>query len=72
MSLGPESFTYKWTLDDGRQALMRRAGIADREVIRELYFETYGDRYGLPEVVDDERSFHVLTTQCTLHATVTA
>lgn len=61
MSLGPESFTYQWTLDDGREALMRRAGLDDLGVIRELYFETYGDRYGLPEVVDDERSFHVLT-----------
>ena len=40
---------------------MRRAGIEDLETIRQLYFETYGDRYGLPEVVDDERSQHVLT-----------
>ncbi len=39
---------------------MRRATLDDRAALRSLYFDTYGDRYALPEVVDDERSAEVL------------
>ncbi len=61
MSLGPQAFRHSWELPDGRQALMRRAAVDDISAIRQLYFDTYGDRYGLPEVVDDTRSQEVLT-----------
>lgn len=61
MPLGPQSFSYEWYLPDGRGVLMRRAVPEDITALRELYFTTYGDRYGLPEVVDDERSREVLT-----------
>ncbi|MGE0491680.1 MAG: hypothetical protein AB7S38_20880 [Vulcanimicrobiota bacterium] len=62
MRLGPESFRFEWDFPDGRRALMRRAGWDDVDALRALYFTTYGDRYGLPEVVDDERCRHVLTS----------
>jgi hypothetical protein len=41
--------------------LMRRARLEDRPALRRLYIAQYGDRYALPEVVDDERSEEVLT-----------
>jgi hypothetical protein len=40
---------------------MRRARLEDRPALRRLYIAQYGDRYALPEVVDDERSEEVLT-----------
>ena len=63
MSLGPQRFHHSWTLPNGSEALIRRANLDDREVIRSLYYGTYGDRYGLPEVADDERSAQVLTEE---------
>lgn len=46
----------EWRQDDGRIVELRRAEMADIPAIRRLYFETYGDRYALPEVVDDDRT----------------
>lgn len=46
----------EWRQDDGRVVTVRPAKPADLPAVRRLYFETYGDRYALPEVVDDERS----------------
>lgn len=46
----------EWHQDDGRVVVVRPAELDDLPAIRQLYFETYGDRYALPEVVDDERS----------------
>lgn len=46
----------EWRQDDGRVVVVRPAELDDLPAIRQLYFETYGDRYALPEVVDDERS----------------
>lgn len=63
MSLGPQRFHHSWTLPNGSQALIRRATIDDRDAIRVLYYDTYGDRYGLPEVADDERNAQVLTEE---------
>lgn len=40
---------------------MRRARLEDRPALRRLYLAQYGDRYALPEVVDDQRSAEVLT-----------
>lgn len=40
---------------------MRPATIDDLEDLRSLYRSTYGDRYALPEVVDDARSLEVLS-----------
>jgi hypothetical protein len=53
--------TVEWTSDDGTPVRMRRARLQDREALRRLYIAQYGDRYALPEVVDDERSREVLT-----------
>ncbi len=53
--------TVEWTSDDGVPILMRRARMEDRPALRALYAAQYGDRYALPEVVDDERSAEVLT-----------
>lgn len=39
---------------------MRPARLSDLSALRELYLETYGDRYALPEVVDDRRSQEVI------------
>lgn len=41
-----------WTLPCGTPARLRAAGPADLEAVRNLYFRTYGDRYGVPEVAD--------------------
>lgn len=51
----------EWTADDGRLVRMRRATLEDRDALRQLYCAQYGDRYALPEVVDEERSTQVLT-----------
>jgi hypothetical protein len=53
--------TVEWTSEDGTPVLMRRARMEDREALRRLYIAQYGDRYALPEVIDDERSEEVLT-----------
>jgi hypothetical protein len=53
--------TVEWTSDNGTPVVMRRARLEDREALRQLYIAQYGDRYALPEVVDDERSQEVLT-----------
>lgn len=53
--------TLEWTSEDGNVVRMRRACLEDREALRRLYIAQYGDRYALPEVVDDERSEEVLT-----------
>lgn len=50
-----------WTADDGSVVTVRRATLEDRDALRALYLATYGDRYALPEVIDDERSREVLT-----------
>lgn len=46
----------EWRQDDGRVVTVRQADPSDISAVRRLYFETYGDRYALPEVMDDERS----------------
>lgn len=51
----------EWCQDDGKTVLVRRANMGDLESLRALYRATYGDRYALPEVVDDERSREVLS-----------
>ena len=53
--------TFEWRQDDGRTVRVRLAEPADLPALRALYFETYGDRYALPEVMDDERSAEVLS-----------
>lgn len=52
--------TMEWLQDDGRRVLVRQARLSDLGPLRELYRATYGDRYALPEVVDDERSREVI------------
>ena len=52
--------TMEWSIDDGRKVLVRKAKLSDLEPLRALYKATYGDRYALPEVVDDERSREVI------------
>jgi hypothetical protein len=51
----------EWCQDDGRQVRVRQATLADLEPLRAVYRATYGDRYALPEVVDDERAREVIT-----------
>lgn len=51
----------EWQQDDGRTVVLRRAAESDLEGLRGLYRATYGDRYALPEVVDDERAREVLS-----------
>lgn len=53
--------SVEWTSEDGTPVRMRRARLEDRPALRRLYIAQYGDRYALPEVVDDERSEEVLT-----------
>lgn len=53
--------TVEWSSDDGAKVLMRRARLEDLEALRQLYIAQYGDRYALPEVVDDERSREVIS-----------
>lgn len=53
--------TLEWCQEDGKVVLLRRATLDDLESLRSLYRATYGDRYALPEVVDDERSREVLS-----------
>ena len=50
----------EWSQDDGKVVLVRPAELRDLEALRALYRATYGDRYALPEVVDDERSREVI------------
>ncbi|HXE71348.1 MAG TPA: hypothetical protein VNO81_01710 [Candidatus Nitrosotenuis sp.] len=50
----------EWTLPRGDRARIRRAGPGDAEAVRSLYLRTYGDRYGLPEVADRERTARAL------------
>jgi len=52
---------FEWCQDDGRIVKVRPAEFSDLQDLRALYYETYGDRYALPEVVDDERSREVLS-----------
>ena len=52
---------FEWCQDDGKIVKVRPAELADLEGLRSLYYETYGDRYALPEVVDDERSREVIS-----------
>lgn len=51
----------EWISDDGRAIRMRRARLEDRVALRKLYVAQYGDRYALPEIVDDERSRQVIS-----------
>lgn len=53
--------TFEWCQDDGRTVRVRPAQSPDLGALRALYYETYGDRYALPEVVDDERSKEVIS-----------
>jgi hypothetical protein len=55
------NLTFEWCQDDGRTVQVRPARPGDLKALRALYYETYGDRYALPEVVDDERSKEVLS-----------
>jgi GNAT superfamily N-acetyltransferase len=50
----------EWRQDDGRVVGVRSAVLSDLENLRSLYRATYGDRYALPEVVDDARSREVI------------
>ena len=52
---------FEWCQDDGKTVKVRPAELSDLEGLRSLYYETYGDRYALPEVVDDERSREVIS-----------
>jgi hypothetical protein len=61
MAAAIPDLTVEWTSEDGTPVLMRRARLEDRPALRRLYIAQYGDRYALPEVVDDERSEEVLT-----------
>ena len=61
MAAAIPDLTVQWTSESGKPVLMRRARLEDREALRRLYIAQYGDRYALPEVVDDERSHEVLT-----------
>ena len=54
--------TVSWTSPDGTLVTMRPAHLEDRPALRQLYLDTYGDRYALPEVIDDARSEEVLTS----------
>lgn len=49
-----------WTLPSGARARLRAAGTADLEPVRALYFRTYGDRYGVPEVADPQHTARAL------------
>ena len=51
----------EWRQENGKTVVVRKAELSDLEPLRALYRATYGDRYALPEVVDDERSHQVLT-----------
>lgn len=55
-----DGLVQEWTLPAGPRALLRKARAADMEAVRELYFRTYGDRYGLPEVADPEITARVV------------
>lgn len=50
----------EWSQDDGKVVTVRPAELSDLESLRALYRGTYGDRYALPEVVNDERSREVI------------
>ena len=54
--LEPNTPIREWTLPCGTPAHLRVAGPADLEAVRALYFRTYGDRYGVPEVADPEHT----------------
>lgn len=56
------SLTQSWSLSNGKMVAMRPADVADQEAVRGLYFATYGDRYGLPEVADPEETRRALTS----------
>lgn len=56
--------SFEWIQDDGRVVQVRRAAPGDLAALRALYFETYGDRYALPEVVDDDRCREVMSGHC--------
>ena len=50
----------EWCQSDGKTVRVREARVEALPAIRSLYFDTYGDRYALPEVADDERSREVV------------
>ena len=58
--VGIPDLNAEWTYEDGTVVTMRRARPEDRDALRALYIAQYGDRYALPEVVDDERSLEVM------------
>lgn len=51
---------HEWTLPCGSTARLRPAGPTDIDAVRSLYFRTYGDRYGIPEVADPEHTRRAL------------
>ncbi|MBI3927304.1 MAG: hypothetical protein HY319_17335 [Armatimonadetes bacterium] len=61
MPLASRDYCHEWSLPDGRIAVMRPAMPADVPELRALYYNTYGDRYTLPEVMEDRKTEAVLT-----------
>ena len=41
---------FEWCQDDGKTVKVRPAELSDLEGLRSLYYETYGDRYALPDI----------------------
>ena len=60
MRLAPENFTHHYRLDDDRTVLIRNARPEELEQIRQLYVDTYGDRYTLPEIMDPHTAQEVV------------
>ena len=61
-TLAPPDFGYSWRLPDNREVHLRTARVEEIDEVRSLYFTTYGDRYGLSEVVDPDKAHEVLTS----------
>ena len=55
--------TMEWVQDDGRKVLVREARLSDLGPLRDLYIATYGDRYALPEVVDDGKTGYLVDAE---------
>lgn len=60
MATAIPDLTVEWSSEDGAPVLMRPARMEDRPALRRLYIAQYGDRYALPEVIDDDRSEEVM------------
>ena len=60
MRLAPPDFAYQWTLPDNRVVRLRSANPDELQNIQALYIATYGDRYGLNEVMDPDKAGEVI------------